>query len=37
MSGSNTDAKDMLSTLQNIEDKKYQNVAEVTKAAGVVH
>jgi hypothetical protein len=37
MSGSNADAKDMLATLRNIEDKKYQNVAEVTKAAGVVH
>jgi Protein of unknown function (DUF2795) len=36
-SGSNTEAKDMLTTLQNIEDKQYRNVAEVTKAAGVVH
>ncbi|MDQ3976102.1 MAG: DUF2795 domain-containing protein [Thermoproteota archaeon] len=36
-SGSNTDAKDILTTLQNIEDKQYQNVGEVTKAAGVVH
>jgi hypothetical protein len=36
-SGSNPDAKDILITLQNIEDKQYRNVAEVTKAAGVVH
>lgn len=36
-SGSNSDAKDILTTLRNIEDKQYQNVAEVTKAAGVVH
>lgn len=35
-SGSNSDAKDILTTLRNIEDKQYQNVAEVTKAAGVV-
>jgi hypothetical protein len=26
-----------LSVLQNIEDKQYHNVAEVTKAAGVVY
>ncbi len=36
-SGSNADAKEILTTLQNIEDKQYQNVADVTKAAGVVH
>ena len=36
-SGDNTDGKEILSTLQNIEDKQYKNVAEVTKAAGVVH
>jgi hypothetical protein len=36
-SGSNADAKEILTTLQNIEDKQYQNVAEVTKATGVVH
>jgi hypothetical protein len=33
----NADGKEILSTLQNIEDKQYQNVAQVTKAAGVVH
>jgi hypothetical protein len=36
-SGNNTDSKGILSTLQNIEDKQYQNVAEVTKAAGIVY
>jgi hypothetical protein len=36
-SGSNPDSKDILTALQNIEDKQYRNVAEVTKAAGVVH
>jgi hypothetical protein len=36
-SGTNADAKDILNTLQNIEDRQYRNVAEVTKAAGVVH
>lgn len=35
--GNNADAKDILTTLKNIEDKQYRNVAEVTKAAGVVH
>ncbi len=35
-SGNNADDKEILSTLQNIEDKQYQNVAEVTRAAGVV-
>jgi hypothetical protein len=33
----NTDSKSVLSTLQKIEDKQYNNVAEVTKAAGVVY
>jgi hypothetical protein len=36
-SGSNGDSQNILSTLRNIEDKEYQNVAEVTKAAGVVY
>jgi hypothetical protein len=36
-SRNNPDGKEILSTLQNIEDKKYQNVAEVTKATGVVY
>ena len=36
-SGNYSDGQSVLSTLQNIEDKQYQNVAEVTKAAGVVH
>ncbi len=36
-SGSNADSQNLLSTLQNIEDKEYHNVAEVTKAAGVVY
>ncbi len=36
MAGNNADNKEILSTLQNIEDKQYQNVAEVTRAAGVV-
>ena len=35
--GSNADSQSLLSTLQNIEDKEYHNVAEVTKAAGVVY
>jgi hypothetical protein len=35
--GNNADAQDILSTLQKIDDKQYRNVAEVTKAAGVVH
>ena len=33
----NTDSKSVLSTLQKIEEKQYKNVAEVTKAAGVVY
>jgi hypothetical protein len=36
-SGNNTDGNELLSTLQNIEDKQYNNVAEVTKAAGIVY
>ncbi|HKI06934.1 MAG TPA: DUF2795 domain-containing protein [Nitrososphaeraceae archaeon] len=36
LSGNNTDDNEILSTLHNIEDKQYQNVAEVTRAAGVV-
>jgi Protein of unknown function (DUF2795) len=36
-SGNNTDGKELLSTLQNIEDKQYNNVAEVTKVAGIVY
>jgi hypothetical protein len=36
-SGNNTDGKEILSSLQNIEDKQYHNVAEVTKAAGIVY
>jgi hypothetical protein len=34
--GNNADDKEILSTVQNIEHKQYQNVAEVTRAAGVV-
>ena len=36
-SADNTDSQNILSTLQKIEDKQYNNVAEVTKAAGVVY
>jgi hypothetical protein len=36
-SGNNDNSQDMLAKLQNIENKKYQNVAEVTKAAGMVY
>jgi hypothetical protein len=36
-SGNNADGQNILSVLQNIEDKQYHNVAEVTKAAGVVY
>jgi hypothetical protein len=36
-SGDNTESQNVLSTLQKIEDKQYKNVAEVTKAAGVVY
>lgn len=35
--GNNADAKDISTTLENIEDKQYRNVADVTKAAGVIH
>jgi hypothetical protein len=30
-------SNDLLAKLQNIENKQYQNVAEVTKAAGMVY
>ncbi|MBV9178988.1 MAG: DUF2795 domain-containing protein [Nitrososphaeraceae archaeon] len=30
-------SEDVLSSIQNIEDRQYQNVAEVTKAAGLVY
>ena len=30
-SGNNTESQNVLSTLQKIEDKQYNNVAEVTK------
>jgi hypothetical protein len=30
-------SKDILSSIQNIEDRQYQNVSEVTKAAGLVY
>jgi uncharacterized protein DUF2795 len=33
----NIESQSVLSTLQKIEDKQYNNVAEVTKAAGVVY
>jgi Protein of unknown function (DUF2795) len=36
-SGNDTDSQNILSKLRNIENKQYQNVAEVTKAAGVVY
>jgi hypothetical protein len=36
-SGNNTESQNVLSTLQKIEDKQYNNVAEVTKAAGVIY
>jgi hypothetical protein len=36
-SGNDTDVQNILSTLRNIENKQYQNVSEVTKAAGVVY
>ena len=36
-SGNNTESQNVLSTLQKIEDRQYNNVAEVTKAAGVVY
>jgi Protein of unknown function (DUF2795) len=36
-SGDNTESQNVLSTLHKIEDKQYNNVAEVTKAAGVVY
>ena len=33
----NADSQNILSKLRNIENKQYKNVAEVTKAAGVVY
>ena len=36
-SGNDDNSQDMLAKLQNIENKEYQNVAEVTKAAGMVY
>ena len=36
-SADNHENKDILSKLQNMEDKQYQNVSEVTKAAGLVY
>lgn len=36
-SGKDYGGQDILSKLQNIEDKQYQNVAEVSKAAGMVY
>ena len=30
-------ARDILSSIQNIEDRQYQNVSDVTKAAGLVY
>ena len=36
-SANNNEGKNILSTLENMEDKQYQNVSEVTKAAGLVY
>jgi hypothetical protein len=36
-SGDDDSGHDILSKLHNIEDKQYQNVAEVSKAAGMVY
>ncbi len=36
-SADNHENKEILSKLQNMEDKQYQNVSEVTKAAGLVY
>ena len=33
----NTSSEEILSSLQNIEDKDYQNVSDVAKAAGLVY
>jgi hypothetical protein len=30
-------SEEILSSLQNIEDRQYQNVSDVTKAAGLVY
>jgi hypothetical protein len=36
-SGNDNNSQDLLTKLRNIENKQYQNVAEVTKAAGMVY
>jgi Protein of unknown function (DUF2795) len=36
-SGNDNNSHDMLAKVQSIENKKYQNVAEVTRAAGMVY
>jgi hypothetical protein len=36
-SGNDSNGQQLLPKLQNIENKQYQNVAEVTKAAGMVY
>jgi hypothetical protein len=36
-SGNDNNSQDLLSKLRNIENKQYQNVAEITKAAGMVY
>jgi Protein of unknown function (DUF2795) len=33
----NTSSEEILSSLQNIEDRQYQNVSDVAKAAGLVY
>jgi hypothetical protein len=33
----NNEGKDIVAILKDIEDKQYQNVSEVTKAAGLVY
>jgi hypothetical protein len=36
-SGKDDNSQDILAKLQNLENKQYQNVAEVTKVAGMVY
>ena len=36
-SGNDDNSQDILAKLQSIENKQYRNVAEVTKAAGMVY
>jgi hypothetical protein len=36
-SGNDNNSQDMLAKVQNIENKQYQNAAEVTRAAGMVY